>query len=74
MSHPNIPKHWSSEQLLAVYELLDSLLRQVFEQYDPPLGKLFAKQFHAELYRPPENQYDLFDEPVDPNNPDDIPF
>ncbi len=74
MAHPHIPEHWSPEQALAVFEFLETLLTQVFEQYDPPLGDLFAEQFYADHYGPPPDQYDLLDDSIDPDDPDDIFF
>ncbi len=74
MAHLDIPEHWTPEQAMAVYEFLEALLTQVFEQYDSPLGKLFAEQFHADHYRPPSDQYDLLDDPINPDDPDDIIF
>jgi hypothetical protein len=63
MSHIPIPEHGSPAQALAVYEFLEVPLTQVFEQYDHPLGQLFAEQYHADHYRPPSDQYDLLDDP-----------
>ncbi len=31
--HPDIPDHWSPQQALAVYALLDSLRERVWDQY-----------------------------------------
>ncbi len=64
MSTLQIPQHWSPEQALAVWELLDEIVRLVWDRYELQLLELIR----PELYGDDSNQLDLFD-------PDDtIPF
>jgi len=64
MSTLQIPRHWSGEQALAVWELLDEIVRLVWDRYELQLLELIQ----PELYGDDSNQLDLFD-------PDDtIPF
>ena len=58
------PDHWSAEQALAVWELLDAVTRRVWERYEVQLVELIR----ADLDQGDDTQLDLFD-------PDDtIPF
>ena len=64
MSTLQIPQHWSGEQALAVWDLLDEIVRLVWDRYELQLLELIR----PELYGDDSNQLDLFD-------PDDtIPF
>ncbi len=60
----HIPKHWSPEQALAVFEFLEELASLVWDQYQHPLIQLLQPELEPE----PSNQLDLFD------FNDDIPF
>ena len=64
MTSVQIPDHWSPEQALAVWELLDEVTRRVWECYEVKLIELIQ----ADLGQDDDSQLDLFD-------PDDtIPF
>ena len=58
-----IPNHWSSEQALAVWELLQELADRVWARYNVQLTELLREDRQADPAQP-----DLFD-PDDP-----IPF
>jgi len=64
MTTIQIPSHWSDEQALAVWELLDELARRVWDRYELPLIELIRPDLEEDQY----DQPDLFD----PD--DDIPF
>ena len=64
----DIPQHWSADQALAVYELLETLAQSVWETYQTPLIELIQSQSDESP-------------PTDPGPPvktdefnDDIPF
>src|SRR5919106_1116869 len=59
-----LPQHWSAEQALAVWELLEALATLVWDQYELPLLELIR----PDLYEQDPNPLDRFD----PD--DDIPF
>ena len=40
----DIPQHWSPDQALAVYELLETLAQSVWETYQTPLVELIQSQ------------------------------
>jgi protoporphyrinogen oxidase len=40
LSRLQIPQHWSAEQALAVWELLDELITRLWNRYELPLIKL----------------------------------
>ena len=64
MTTIQIPNHWSAEQALAVWELLDELARCVWDRYELQLIELIQAD-HCEQ---DTDQHDLF-------GPDDeIPF
>ena len=64
MTTIRIPQHWSDEQALAVWDLLDEIARCVWDRYEPPLIELLR----PDLEEAQHDQPDLFD-------PDDeIPF
>ena len=64
MTSVQVPDHWSAEQALAVWELLDEVTRRVWERYEVHLIELIQ----ADLGQDDDPQLDLFD-------PDDtIPF
>ena len=64
MTAVQIPDHWSPEQALAVWELLDAVTRRVWERYEVKLVELIE----ADLDQCEDPQLDLLD-------PDDtIPF
>ena len=64
MTSVQVPDHWSAEQALAVWELLDEVTRRVWERYEVQLIELIQ----ADLGQDDDPQLDLFD-------PDDtIPF
>ena len=44
MALPDIPHHWSAEQALAVYELLEALGQSVWDTYQTPLVELIQSQ------------------------------
>jgi hypothetical protein len=48
-----IPAHWSPEQALAVFELLDDLRDKIWAHYGLRLQKLLAEQQQATHLRPP---------------------
>jgi len=64
MTTIQISNHWSAEQALAVWELLDELARCVWDRYELQLIELIQ----ADRCEQDTDQHDLFD-------PDDeIPF
>jgi hypothetical protein len=64
MTTIRIPQHWSDEQALAVWDLLDEIARCVWDRYELPLIELLR----PDLEEAQHDQPDLFD-------PDDeIPF
>ena len=64
MTSVQVPDHWSAEQALAVWELLDEVTRRVWERYEVQL----IERIQADLGQDDDPQLDLFD-------PDDtIPF
>ena len=66
MTTVQIPDHWSPEQALAVWELLDAVTRRVWERYEVQLVELIETDL--DLDQGDDPQLDLFD-------PDDtIPF
>ena len=61
-----IPDHWSPEQALAVWELLNEVADRIWTRYERPLVELIRAELEHEHYD--HNQPDLFD-------PDDsMPF
>ncbi len=52
-----IPRHWSAEQALAVWEFLDDLARLVWDHYELPLFELLRPDLEDEVHAQP----DLFD-------------
>ncbi len=68
MSLPDIPHHWSAEQALAVYELLEALGQSVWDTYQTPLVELIQSQLDEQHTTDPGSpgQTDDFN--------DDIPF
>lgn len=40
MTTPHIPEHWSPEQALAVYQLLDGLLESIWARYATQIDRL----------------------------------
>jgi len=54
---PLLPKDWTPQQALAVYELLSELTETVWNHYEIPLIELLA----PELDQDPASQPDLFD-------------
>jgi hypothetical protein len=64
MTTIRIPQHWSDEQALAVWDLLDEIARCVWDRYELPLIELLR----PDLEETQHDQPDLFD----PD--DDIPF
>lgn len=63
----DIPDYWTSEQALAVFELLDELREQVWERYQEPI----VAQFRADIEN--NDNDDQLELPLFPFN-DDIPF
>jgi len=64
MTTIQIPNHWSAEQALAVWELIDEIARRVWDRYELPLFELLRPDLEEQEH----SQLDLFD-------PDDnIPF
>jgi hypothetical protein len=43
--NPHIPDHWSAEQALAVYELLDALREQVWEGYGEQITERMRREY-----------------------------
>ena len=64
MTSIRIPSHWSAEQALAVWELIDEIARCVWDRYELPLFELLRPDLEEQEHSQP----DLFD----PD--DDIPF
>ena len=64
MPTPPIPDHWSADQALAMYELLDQLLQGIWDRY----GLQIQEQLQADRVQEPAPPIDL----LDPNDP--IPF
>ena len=60
----HLPDHWSPEQALAVYELLNILTETIWNRYEIPLIELLT----SELDHNNNSQHDLFD------FDDNIPF
>ena len=60
----HLPDHWTPEQALAVYELLNDLAESIWNRYEIPLIELLT----GELDQDNNSQYD----PVDFDDP--IPF
>jgi hypothetical protein len=52
-----LPDHWTPEQALAVYELLNDLADSVWNRYEIPLLELIAPEIHGY----DSSQLDLFD-------------
>ena len=52
-----LPEHWTPEQALAVYELLNDLADAIWRCYEIPLTELLA----PEIYPNDGSQPDLFD-------------
>jgi hypothetical protein len=52
-----IPDHWSAQEALAVYELLNDIAEQIWERYDLQIIELLR----PELDRDDDEQLDLFD-------------
>ena len=48
-----IPAHWSPEEALAVFELLDDLRDKIWAHYGPHLQQLLAEQQQTIPRRPP---------------------
>ncbi len=44
MARFDIPQHWSADQALAVYEVLETLAQSVWETYQTPLVELIQSQ------------------------------
>jgi hypothetical protein len=65
----NIPEHWSTEQALAVCDLLEDLHHTIWDQYEERLIKLILSQIQQEdaLVTPETPQTEI---PFD----DDLPF
>lgn len=59
-----IPDHWSAQEALAVYELLNHIAEQIWERY----GHQIIELLRPELDRDDDEQLDLFD------FNDDIPY
>ena len=53
----HLPDHWSPEQALAVYELLNDLAEAVWNRYEIPMIELLT----SELDQVNTSQCDLFD-------------
>jgi hypothetical protein len=49
----SIPAHWSPEQALAVFELLDDLRDKIWAHYGLRLQQLLAEQQQTAPLRPP---------------------
>lgn len=52
-----IPDHWTPEQALAVFDLLNELTDMIWNRYSIPLTERLA----GELYQDDTSQLDLFD-------------
>ena len=52
-----LPDHWTPEQALAVYELLNDLAESVWSRYEIPILELIV----PELYEHDTSQLDLFE-------------
>jgi hypothetical protein len=48
-----VPAHWSTEQALAVFELLDDLRDKIWAHYGLHLQQLLAEQQQTTPLRPP---------------------
>ncbi len=59
-----IPDHWSAQEALAVYELLNDIAEQIWERYELQIIELLQ----PELDQDDDEQLDLFD------FNDDIPY
>ncbi len=68
MALPDIPHHWSAEQALAVYELLEALGQSVWDTYQTPLVELIQSQ------RDEQHPTDLGSPGQTDDFNDDIPF
>ena len=47
-ANPRIPDHWSAEQALAVYELLDALREQVWDHYGEQITERMRREYAAQ--------------------------
>ena len=52
-----LPDHWTPEQALSVYELLNDLADAIWSRYEIPLTELLAPDIHPD----DGSQPDLFD-------------
>ncbi len=64
MTSVQVPDHWSPEQALAVYELLNEVADRVWDRYERSLIRLIQADLQHE-HDEREQQFDLFD-PDDP--------
>ena len=53
----NLPDHWSPEQALAVFELLNDLTESIWIRYEIPLIELLTDELDQDI----TSQHDLFD-------------
>jgi len=51
-----IPDHWSAQEALAVYELLNDIAEQIWERYDLQIMELLRSELDRD-----DEQLDLFD-------------
>ena len=79
-----LPRHWSPEQVIAVYEFLQQLSEHLRHQYHADFIELLRQQptelmepTHSEAdFDPPQLRlpFDGFDDPDDPEDGYDFPF
>jgi len=67
-THLPIPEHWSTEQVVAVLDLLEALYHTIRDTYDEELREIINAQIPLPL--DPGDAPD----PPDPDFDDDIPF
>jgi hypothetical protein len=73
MNRPPLPRHWSPEQALAVFEYVQLLSEQIWSYYYADIVSLLGEDFADDLRHPPLHWTlpDLFDDNLDDS---DLPF
>lgn len=58
----DIPKHWSPEQALIVYEFLSQLQDGIWEYYEVPLVETYRRDITGDLQQEPADSSDFNDD------------
>jgi len=53
MAFFDIPEHWSTEQALAIYELLAQLQERIWDYYEIPLREAIRREIEGDLPNEP---------------------